>query len=225
MDQIGNAMCRLGQVLGTDKWQPSGGNQAYKGNKAGDPISPYLFIICAEAFSALLTKAENNGVISGVPTSPRGPKISHLFFTDNSILFCKANGVGWRRLTKIIGTYEHASGQKLNLQKTSVFFSRDTSLERRQEILRLSGLTETHCIDAYLGLPTFVGRSRTQALQHIKAKVLQRLNNWKVHFLSQAGKEVLLKAVVQAIPTYCMVVFELPNSLCKEVNAMMQSFW
>jgi hypothetical protein len=204
---------------------PVGEIRPSRGIRQGDPISPYLFIICAEAFSALISKAGNNGVISGVPTSPRGPKISHLFFADDNILFCKANGVEWRRLMKIIGTYEQASGQKLNLQKTSVFFSRNFYLERRQEILRLSGLTETHRIDAYLGLPTFVGRSRTQAFQHIKAKVLQRLNNWKVHFLSQAGKEVLLKAVVQAIPTYCMGVFQLPISLCKEVNAMMQSFW
>jgi hypothetical protein len=194
-----------------------------RGIRQGNPISPYLFIICAEAFSALITKAENNGVISGVPTSPRGPNISHLFFANDSILFCKANGVEWRRLMKIIGTYEQASGQKLNLQKTSVFFSRNTSLERRQEILWLSRLTETHRIDAYLGLPTFVGISRTQAFQHIKAKVLQKLNNWKVHFLSQAGKEVLLKTVVQGIPTYCMGIFQLPISLC-EVNAMMQSF-
>lgn len=78
---------------------------------------------------------------------------------------------------KIIGTYEQASGQKLNLQKTSVFFSRNTSLERRQEILRFSKLAETHCIDSYLGLPTFVGKSQTQEFQHIKDKVLHKLHN------------------------------------------------
>jgi hypothetical protein len=106
-----------------------------------------------------------------------------------------------------------------------VFFSRNTSSDRRQEILQLSGLNETHRIDAYLGLPTFVGKSRHQVFQSITEKVMSKMNNWKVCFLSQAGKEVLLKAVVQAVPRYCMSVFQLPNSLCKELNALMQSFW
>ncbi|XP_062170581.1 secreted RxLR effector protein 78-like [Alnus glutinosa] len=101
-----------------------------RGIRQRDPISPYLFIICAEALSALISRAEQRGAISGMPSSPRGPKISHLFFEDDSILFCKSNVVGWRRLMKILGTYENASGQKLNVNKTSVFFSRNTSLER-----------------------------------------------------------------------------------------------
>jgi hypothetical protein len=52
--------------------------------RQGDPLSPYLFLICAEALSSMLTRAENNGVITGVPTSKKGPRISHLFFTDDS---------------------------------------------------------------------------------------------------------------------------------------------
>jgi hypothetical protein len=67
---------------------------------------------------------------------------------------------------RILSIYENGSGQKLNLQKTSIFFffffffffGWNTSMERRQEILRLSGLSETHRIDTYLGLPSFVGR-------------------------------------------------------------------
>jgi len=81
---------------------------------------------------------------------------------------------------RILGGYEQASGQKLNVQKTSMFFSRNTRWEIRKEILQLSGLIETLIIDAYLGLPTFVGKSRAQAFQYIKEKVINRLSNWKV---------------------------------------------
>jgi hypothetical protein len=76
----------------------------------------------------------------------------------------------------------------------------------------LSGLTEAHRIDTYIGLPSFVGKSRIQAFNNIKKRVSQRLNNWKMKFLSRASKEVLLKAVVQAIPTYSIGVFQLPVS-------------
>jgi len=92
------------------------------------------------------------------------------------------------------------------------------SMERKQEILMLPGLIEAHRIDKYLGLPFFVGRSRNEAFKYILEKVSSKLENWKVKFLSQDGKEVLLKAVVQAIPTYSMRVFQLPLSLCKELN-------
>jgi len=85
-------------------------------------------------------------------------------------------------------------------------------------------LTEAHRIEKYFGLPSFVGKSRALAFKNIIEKVAQRLGNSKVKFLSQAGKKVLLKAVVQAIPTYCMRVFQLPLSLCRELNQMMQNF-
>jgi len=150
-----------------------------RGIRQGDPISPYLFILCAEALSNLLIKAEKRGVIFGVPTSPRGSRLSHLFFADDSLLFCKANSVEWRQLLRILGTYEAGSGQKLNLHKTSIFFSRNTSVERRQEILQQSGLQETQRLDTYLGLPSFVGKSRKQTFSYIIEKVSQKLDNWK----------------------------------------------
>jgi hypothetical protein len=101
----------------------------------------------------------------------------------------------------------------------------NTSNERKQEILMQSGLSEATRIDSYLGLPIVVGKSKRQAFNDILERVSKRLSNWKVKFLSKAGKEVLLKAVVQAIPTYSMGVFQLPISLCKELNKMMQNFW
>jgi hypothetical protein len=148
-----------------------------------------------------------------------------LFFADDSLIFCKANSVEWRRILKILEVYEGGSGQKLNFQKTAIIFSQNVSLEKRSEILQLSGLLEANRFDSYLGLPSLVGRSKMQAFASIKERVGKKLNNWKVKFLSQARKEILLKAVVQAIPTYSMSIFLLLVGLCKELNHMMQEFW
>jgi hypothetical protein len=204
---------------------PVGCIKPSRGLRQGDPLSPYLFLICAEALSSMLTREENNGVITGVPTSKKGPRISHLFFADDNLLFCKANSVEWRRLTRILDKYEAVSGQKLNQDKTSIFFSRNTSREKREEIVRLSGLKAIDRFEKYLGLPTLVGKSRSKEFKSIQDRVWTRLQSWKVKFLSQAGKEILLKAVVQAIPSYSMSVFLLPIGLCKEINRMMQKFW
>ena len=196
-----------------------------RGIRQGDPLSLYLFIICAEALSSLINQAVQNGVITGVSTSKSGPQLSHLFFADDSLLFCKANSVEWRRLLRILDIYEAASGLKLNMEKTSIFFSRNTSEAKREEISQLLGLQATQSYEKYLGLPTLMGKSRVKSFQSIKDKVWKCLQNWKNNFLSQVGKEVLLKAVVQAIPTFCMSVFLLPISLFKETQGMMQRFW
>lgn len=88
--------------------QPVGNIRPSRGIRQGDPLSPYLFILCAEALSSLITQAIQKGVIIGVPTSKNGPRLSHLFFVDDSLLFCKANSVEWRRLMRILEHYEVA---------------------------------------------------------------------------------------------------------------------
>ncbi len=72
---------------------PVGNIQPTRGIRQGDPISPYLFLICSEVLSSLLNHAEQVGIITGIPTSPKGPKLNHLFFVDDSLIFCKANSV------------------------------------------------------------------------------------------------------------------------------------
>lgn len=79
--------------------------------------------------------------------------------------------------------------------------------------------------EKYLGLPALMGRSKTKTFAEIHGSVSKKLGGWKEKFLSQVGKEVLLKAVVQAILTYCMSVFSLPKTLCRDLNSLMNSFW
>jgi hypothetical protein len=128
-------------------------------------------------------------------------------------------------MKNVLGTYEGASGQRLNNEKTSVFFSRNTSLEAKERILSILGVPDSQCFDTYLGLPALIGKSRTREFQSLVERVKRRVSDWKTKFLSQAGKEVLIKAVVQAIPTYSMSIFLLPTELCKELNRVMQNFW
>lgn len=75
--------------------------------------------------------------------------------------------------------------------------------------------------EKYPGLPIMVRRSKYNAFNAIKESVWQKLSTWKNQFLSFIGKEILIKAVVQAISTYHMNAFKLPLRLCKEISAMM----
>lgn len=86
-------------------------------------------------------------------------------------------------------------------------------------------MSSTNHYEKYLGLPTLVGRSRISTFNGIKGIIWKRINGWKEKFLSHTGKEILLKSVIQAIPTYTMSVFHLPKALCHEIHAMMGKFW
>ena len=106
-----------------------------RGIRQGDPISLYLFLLCVEALSSMLIKANDEDILTGVPTLKRGLRISHLFFADDSLLFCKASMSQWNSLSKILRIYKAASGQKLNNDKTTIFFSRNTQVDIKEAIL------------------------------------------------------------------------------------------
>jgi hypothetical protein len=73
--------------------RPYGHIRPTRGIRQGDPLSPYLFILCSEGLSTLLHKAERDGTVTGLPITNGGTKINHLFFADDSLLFCRANFV------------------------------------------------------------------------------------------------------------------------------------
>jgi hypothetical protein len=147
-----------------------------RGIRQGDPLSPYLFIMCADVLSKLLNHAAGLGKISGVPIRRGGTKINHLLFADDSILFGRATLDEWRQMKNILDEYERFSGQKVNLEKTSVFFSKNTKEEERLSIMQETGLNSTQCYESYLGLPTLVGRSRISTFNFIKTRIWNRMN-------------------------------------------------
>ena len=81
-----------------------------RGLHQGDPLSPYLFLLCAEGFSSLLAKVEAENRLHGVFICRRAPSISHLLFADGSLLFCRATQDEVQEIADILQLYATASG-------------------------------------------------------------------------------------------------------------------
>lgn len=77
----------------------------------------------------------------------------------------------------------------------------------------------------YLGLPKAVSRNKAEVFRYIKDKIWERLQSWKGLTLSRGGKEILIKSVVQSIPSYVSGIFLLPKRLCEEIEILMNKFW
>lgn len=97
-----------------------------RGLQQGDPLSPFLFVLCAEGFSAMLSNAEYRGVMHGVRVCRGAPSINHLFFADDTLIFSRANDVETDTIRTILEEYSRASGQVINFAKSAVFFSANT---------------------------------------------------------------------------------------------------
>ncbi|XP_041025387.1 uncharacterized protein LOC121265784 [Juglans microcarpa x Juglans regia] len=131
----------------------------------------------------------------------------------------------YSRLFRLLESYELASSQRLNLDKSSIFFISNTKQVVKDIILTTVGIQASKSYESYLGLPSYVGKKKSKAFNSILNKIRSRIRNWKVKLLSQAGNEILLKAVIQAIPNYNMRIFKIPKAILKEINSIMQKFW
>ncbi|KAK6164048.1 hypothetical protein DH2020_000912 [Rehmannia glutinosa] len=196
-----------------------------RGLRQGDPLSPYLFLFCAEAFSALIRKAELNGNLHGVRICRWAPSISHLFFADDSIIFGRATIQEIEKTREIIKCYEGASGQRISMEKSEISFSKGIDISKRQVLADHMGVNLVEKLAIYLGLPTVVGRKKKDIFNGVIDRVRKKLKNWKGRLLSAAGKMVLIKSIAQAIPTYLMGCFLLPSTTCDSINSLVSNFF
>ena len=90
--------------------EPHGFFHPSRGLRQGDPLSPYLFLLCAEGLHSLIQQVADNGELRGVSLCKEGPKITDLFFADDSLLFCRANDTNCQTVMNILTMYEEASG-------------------------------------------------------------------------------------------------------------------
>ena len=124
INQVMECVCTISFSMGVEG-QPHGFLKPNRGFRQGDPLSPYLFLICAKGFSFLLHKPERNRKIQDVKISSGCPSISHLLFADN-LLFCKASAIYCDNILEVLKSYERYSGQAINLSKLAMFFSKNT---------------------------------------------------------------------------------------------------
>ncbi|XP_074314331.1 uncharacterized protein LOC141649543 [Silene latifolia] len=158
-------------------------------------------------------------LINGVQTSEFHPE------RDDSIFFVKATEDEAEIVSGILRRYEAASGELVSLEKTTVSFSKWVPRVMRDRVLDKLRVREVETQERYLGLPTVVGRSKKVLTDILRDKLSKRLQGWRGKLLSKAGREVLIKAVANSLPTYVMSVFKIPATFCNVLRSMVSRFW
>ena len=94
-----------------------------------DPLSPYLFLFCAKGLNALLRQAEAAGDIHRFSLCRNGPKLTHLFFANDCLIFCRSTLEECAKIQELLAVYEVVSGQMINREKKTLFFSKNTDAQ------------------------------------------------------------------------------------------------
>jgi len=113
----------------------------------------------------------------------------------------------------------------VNVAKSAIFFSANCDPGMKEEMKQATGIITEALSEKYLGLPTAVGQSTTEAFESILAKIRGLVGGWSEKLLSGVVKEVLVKSVAQSIATYPMNCFLLSSTTRKKITSAISNYW
>lgn len=191
----------------------------------GDPLSPYIFVICSQGLSSIILGFHQQELIKGVRMASRGPTITHLFFADDNLLFFKADPNSCRMIKESLQLYEKASGQVINYDKSAHSFSPLTLKQNQDRVKHYLNIRVSRSHELYLGAPSFALKNKRAQFGYLKERMFKKVDSWNHRHFTKGGKEVLIKSVLQAIPTYAMACFRMPSTICKDLERICARFW
>jgi hypothetical protein len=194
-----------------------------KGLKQGDPLAPFLFVLVAEGFGALMKKAVGMGFFKGIRLCDSGEHISHLQYADDTLLVGEACVENLWTMKAILKWFELISGLKVNFLKSKLIgINVEASfLDSAASFLKcVVGLLPF----TYLGLPVGANPRRLSTWNPVLDVIQRRLASWKNKYVSLGGRVVLLNSVLSAIPIFYLSLFKMPVGVWKKLVRMQRRF-
>ena len=195
-----------------------------RGFRQGDPLSPYIFVLCMERLSQLIIQEVKMGHWQAIKLGKNGPPISYLFFADDLVLFSKANNDQVLVVEKVFNYFCDCSGQRLSKDKSMVFFSRNVNDKTAKILGRLLGMKVTNNLGRYLGVPLIYGRITKETYKYIIERVDKRLKDCSSRRLSMAGRLMLNQTVLSVILSFTMQTAALAKTTCSAIDKVRRDF-
>ncbi|KAK5840181.1 hypothetical protein PVK06_009066 [Gossypium arboreum] len=162
-----------------------------RGIRRGCHLSPYLFALCMEWLGHSIRSALSKGIWKPIRLSCSRLALSHLFFTDDLMIFCRADEQHGRILKEILNDFYELSGHKVNPRKTNIFFSKGVEEIMADRLSNLLSFQKVDDLGRYLRVPLFHKRVTNITPHFVIEKVYKKLQSWDTRQLSFAGRVTL----------------------------------
>lgn len=127
-------------------------------------------------------------------------------------------------INQCLGRFCEASGQKISLSKSRVYFSKNVDSSTQADICNTLGMEATDDLGMYLGMPTLTSRVTRKTFSHLCEKIDRRLAGWKTKYLSLAGRITLANSTVATLGFYSMQTAKLPRTICDDMDKRVRRF-
>ncbi|CAL1369363.1 unnamed protein product [Linum trigynum] len=195
-----------------------------RGVRQGDPLSPYLFVLCMERLSHRIDQAIQDKLWKPLRLSKEGPMLSHLFFADDLILFAEAESAQIRIVKQCLDEFCHSSGKRVNYSKSMMFVSANIERRSARRLAHRAGIPLTVDLGRYLGVKAIHSRVTKARYQDLMLRIQRKLAPWKIKHLSLAARITVVKSISTSISIYPMQTELLPMSVCRSLDRINRSF-
>ena len=195
-----------------------------RGIRQGDPLSPYTFILCMEFLGYLVEKKCSEGNWCPLKASWGNVGISHLYFTNDLILFAKVSNEACEAISDVLQEFCSESRQKISVKKSRIYFSSNVDPIMKEGVCDKLGMQATTCLGKYLGFPLKHKGVPRRQFNYIAERVMNKHAGWKAKSLSFGGKAVLVKSVMSIIPNHVIQGSTLPVHLWEKLDKINRDF-
>eukprot|EP00253_Pinus_taeda_P017716 PITA_17716 len=202
---------------------PSKTFTASRGIRQGDPLSPFLFILAAEGLGRFIKKEREANRIKGLKLWGNNLPLTHQQFVDDIMLFGEPTVKEVRHLRRILDLFAEDSGLEINRDKSCVFIF-NTVDQVKAHLIRLLGFRRGELPTKYLGNILDFTSKKMKNWQGVLDKLSNKVANWAFRTLNIAGRIVLAKFVLQAIPVYPLSIMAAPLGICTRIREIIRDF-
>lgn len=195
-----------------------------RGLRQGDPLSPYLFVLCLEKLSHLINEAVSMGQWIPLSITSRGPHLSHVCFADDIVLFVEASTAQLSSMMAILNSFCDASGEKVSLAKSKILVSKNVPHWQALSISAPCAIPLTDDLGKYLGATMINERVTKLTYNSLISRTQARLNSWAKKDLSMAGRVTLLNSLIITMKSYLIQTSLFPDNIIKEIEKIMRGF-
>lgn len=205
--------------------RPSNFFQARRGIRQGCPLSPFLYILMADSLSRKLTVERTVGSLPGLKSSADVVPLNHSLFADDSLLLGGASPRIAKAFDSVLKSYCRVSGALINERKSEIY-SWNTGQQELMVITNILGFRGHACWDRikYLGLPITNGVNRRTLWTDIIGKIKSKIAALGGYWLTTAGKLILIKTQLSALPIYQSAFLFAPRNVMEQIGKLIRDF-